>query len=608
VNTAGSSALGSFNVVVSGSTYTLSNVGNILYFYDSSTNTFPTGGQITPTNCPTNVYEFPTTVSSSVTKLLSCQSLSSPSSGVAVYPSDYAKYTGTKTTLIAYSASTGATANIPLVLFYTDSAGNTYSNTLTTTNASIYINAFSIASQSGIYINASAIAVGGTYYLPVPPSGYAIISYVYPSVVTFPLYNTTFVSGAGSTGTFTIKANGASISAQGFTWDGNNPPNAIAYFTGIDGYTYAINPYLAQNLGVTQVLVGNSVYFVPTVIGNTLTSTNLAFVSQGVWLNETTVNNSFMTYYPLPSFINFLSTPIMMYVNGTTSPRYLVPALSIINNNLQQYTVQYMNITAWSNVGSLMGVTIIQTPFSFIGFVSNGSLAPIWILLNSTVGIPPILFSYYPQIRYLLMPDTASVPYTLIQIYVNVPSQLFNSWSGNLVFGVSQAMQNGYYALVSGGFYAPPPTQFSLYVPTYLLNKLAQLFLASYPQSTTCTMLEVLSNPLETTICQGISQVVNINLGNTQVGKPAFGDVTGAFNIAPLTTNLTLEQIIAINAATAALVILFIKKHQSLPAGLMLGGAIALALGIFFWLEMEIGIGILLFVAGAALATTHRSQ
>jgi hypothetical protein len=176
------------------------------------------------------------------------------------------------------------------------------------------------------------------------------------------------------------------------------------------------------------------------------------------------------------------------------------------------------------------------------------------------------------------------------------------------VFGISQAMQNGYYALVSGGFYAPPPTQFNLYVPTYLLNKLAQLFLASYPLSSTCTMLEVLSNPLETTICQGISQVVNINLGNTQVGKPAFGDVAGAFNITPLTTNLSLEQIIAINATTAALVILFVKKHQSLPAGLMLGGAIALALGIFFWLEMEIGIGILLFVAGAALATTHRSQ
>ena len=427
------------------------------------------------------------------------------------------------------------------------------------------------------------------------------------NVTDKPYYNLTLVNGAGSTGSFSIKVNGAPDTASQFAWNLNNPPNTIVYFTGADGYTYAFNPAWVQSFGLTQALVGSSIYFVPTVVGETLTSTSLAFIAQGTWLNETTVNNSFMTYYPLPSFINFLSTPIYMYVNGTTSPKYLVPALAVINNNLQQYTVQYMNVTAWSNVGSLMGVAIIQTPFSFIGFVSNGSLAPIWILLNSTVGVPPILFSYYPQIRYLLMPDTASAQYTLLSVYVNVPSQLFNQWSGNLVFGVSQAMSNGYYALVSGGFYAPPPTQFSLYVPTYLLNKLAQLFLASYPLSTTCNMLQVLSNPLETTICQGVSQVVNINLGQTTVGKPAFGDVPGAFNIAPLVRNLTMEQIIAINAATAALVIIFVKKHQSLPAGLMLGGAICLAIGIFLWLAMEIGIGILLLVAGAALATTHKS-
>jgi len=607
VNTAGSSTAGSFNVTVSGVTYSVSNAYTLLYFSDSATNTFPSG-RVTPTNCPANVYELSTTTSSSVTKVLSCQSITSPSSGAVVYPGDLAKYTTTKTTLIAYLASTGATASISLVPSYTDSAGVTYSATLTTTNASIYINGFSIAFQSGIYLNASAIAVGGTYYLPAPPSGYAIIDYVRTSVVTFPLYNVTFINGAGSTGTFTIKAGGASISAQGFTWNRNNPPNTIVYFTSTDGYAYALNPAWVQSFGITKVLVGSNIYFVPTVVGRILTNTNLAFIAQGTWLNETTVNKSFMTYYPLPSFINFLSTPIYMYVNGSTSPRYLVPALAIINNNLQQYAVQYMNVTAWSNVGSLMGVAIIQTPFSFIGFVSNGSLAPIWALLNSTVGVPPILFSYYPQIRYLLMPSTASTQYTLVQIYVNVPSQLFNQWSGNLVFGVAQAMSNGYYALVSGGFYAPPPTQFSLYVPTYLLNKLAQLFLASYPLSTTCTMLQVLSNPLETTICQGISQVVNINLGQSTVGKPAFGDVPGAFNIAPLVRNLTLEQIIAINAATAALVIIFVKKHQSLPAGLMLGGAICLAIGIFLWLAMEIGIGILLLVAGAALATTHRTQ
>jgi hypothetical protein len=992
VNTAGSSAPGSFSVTVSGSTYSASNTYTLLYFSDSATNTFPTGGQITPLNCPAGVYGLPTTVSTSVTKLLSCQSLSSPSSGSAVYPDDYGKYSSTATTFIPFSIPGSTSTTASFAVSYTDSASNTYSastaygfqptnpsisssntqgylaqlpqcsissnpyseghtgtfglfncvaieygaistvvwfyeppggqgvllsfqnaqysnvptaftpwlyvgtngylyggdwagsdrlvstssaispgwhmavieeyysggtyylslyldgslvgqfstsnlpqlfgantayayndigtgntNTWSATNngwfffngviayvavyntvlsqsqvqqlyqavfpnelfsqnlagayllvpdwyngggyyflpyfvnsqimsqmgisnadatsitpsgsvgaipssqfmtiqLAVYISSFSITSSVpyAVYVHNPSITAGSTYYTPVPNMGWAYVgsgflsspsvsgstnvtasllgkpgisnyptlsvngsarfpftssttsitmvfyqlsgdtetlgvtpnglgvyfvssnvtSYTIPStpdqsvltiptttgvyigeslgdwwnVTDKPYYNLTLINGAGSTGSFTITVNGATDTASQFAWNQGNPPNAIVYFTGTDGYTYAFNPAWVQGLGVSQMLVGSSTYFVPTVIGETLTSTNLTFISQGTWLNETTVNNSFMTYYPLPSFINFLSTPIMMYVNGTTSSGYLTPALAIINNNLQQYTVQYMNITAWSNNGALMGVAIIQNPFSFIGFVSNGSLTPIFILLNSTAGVPPILFSYYPQIRYLLMPDTASVSYTLTTVYVNVPSQLFNSWSGNLVFGVSQAMQSGYFALVSGGFYAPPPTQFSLYVPTYLLNKLAQLFLASYPLSSTCTMLEVLSNPLETTICQGISQVVTINLGNTTVGKPAFGDVSGAFNIAPLTTSLSLEQIIAINAATAALVILFIKKHQSLPAGLMLGGAIALALGIFFWLEMEIGIGILLFVAGAALATTHRSQ
>jgi len=820
-NTAGSSTAGSFNVAVSGNTFSVSNAYWLLYFSDSATNTFPSG-QVTPTNCPSGVFELPTTTSSSVTKVLSCQSLASPSSGVAVYSGDYAKYSSAATTFIPFLIPSSAATSISFTASYTDSAGNTYSTSITTSQLAVFISSYSITpSVSGYvdYVHNPSITAGNTYYIPVPSTGWAYVgpeyltsqsisgatnvtvslyalpsitayptvtlnttalrmpfsssttsytiafyqvsgdtetigitpntfantnllinttSYTIPSTATTatlyvpvasgntyfygqlpqlwgspyktkigiallgkpgvsnyptltlnttarfpfsssatsytfyfavnpgdtetlgvtpnglgvyflssnittytipsmphnstltiptttgvyigqslgdwwnvtnkPYYNLTLVNGTGNTGSFTITVNGVSNTASQFAWNLNNPPNAIVYFTGTDGYTYAFNPSWVQSMGIAQALVGSSIYFVPTVVGETLTSTNLAFISQGVWLNETTVSNSFMTYYPLPSFINFLNTPIYMYVNGSTSPRYLVPALAIINNNLQQYTVQYMNVTAWSNVGSLMGVAIIQTPFRFIGFVSNGSLAPIWVLLNSTVGVPPILFSYYPQIRYLLMPSTASTQYTLVQIYVNVPSQLFNQWSGNLVFGVSQAMQNGYYALVSGGFYAPPPTQFSLYVPTYLLNKLAQLFLASYPKSTTCTMVQVLSNPLETTICQGVSQVVNINLGNTQVGKPAFGDVPGAFNIAPLVRNLTPEQIIAINAAAAALVILFVKKHQSLPAGLMLGGAVCLAIGIFLWLAMEIGIGILLLVAGAALAATHRTQ
>ena len=285
----------------------LSNVDYILYFSDSATNTFPTGGQVTPLNCPSNVYELPTTVSSSVTKLLSCQSLSSPSSGVAVYPGDYAKYTTSTTSFIAYLASTGASTSIPLTFSYTDSAGNSYSTTISTTNATVYITSFSVSFPYGIYLNASSIVTnsGETYYVPAAPQGYLLLdAYIYTGIVTFPLYNVAFVNGAGNTGTFNVKVNGTAMSLSGFSWNQNNPPNDVEYVTGVDGYTYVFNPAWVQALGVSQMLVGSSIYFVPTVLGNTLTSTNLAFVSQGTWLNETTVNNSFMTYYPLPSFIN----------------------------------------------------------------------------------------------------------------------------------------------------------------------------------------------------------------------------------------------------------------------------------------------------------------
>jgi len=298
VNTAGSSTAGSFSVTVSGGTYSVRNAYTLLYFSDSVTNTFPSG-QVTPTNCPSNVYELPTTVSTSVPKILSCQSLSSPSSGVAVYPGDYAKYTTSTTSFIAYLANSGTPASIPFTFSYTDSAGNTYSlTTSATTTATVYITSFSVSSPYGIYLNASSIITnsGKTYYVPAAPQGYILLNaYIYTRIVTFPLYNVSFVNGVGNTGTFNVKVNGTAMSMSGFSWNQNNPPNDIEYVTGVDGYTYVLSTAWAQGLGVTQMLVGGSIYFVPTVVGKTLTSTNLAFVAQGVWLNETTVNNSFMT-------------------------------------------------------------------------------------------------------------------------------------------------------------------------------------------------------------------------------------------------------------------------------------------------------------------------
>ncbi len=66
------------------------------------------------------VYMLPATVSPSVTKILSCSGISSPSNGFAIYPTDYAKYTGSA---FMYNPPT----RYMVTFSYTDSAGNTYS-------------------------------------------------------------------------------------------------------------------------------------------------------------------------------------------------------------------------------------------------------------------------------------------------------------------------------------------------------------------------------------------------------------------------------------------------------------------------------------------------
>ncbi len=90
-----------------------------IFAYDNDTGYF-IQSTITAFDCPSGVYMLPTTVSPSVTKLLSCEGISPPTNGIAIYPTDYAKYSSSPVT---YSPPVGY-----MVTFsYTDSAGNTYS-------------------------------------------------------------------------------------------------------------------------------------------------------------------------------------------------------------------------------------------------------------------------------------------------------------------------------------------------------------------------------------------------------------------------------------------------------------------------------------------------
>jgi len=127
VNTAGSSTIGWFYPVfpvyfanhwVGGYGYAFA-VSWFIYAYDNDTGYFPQG-YITAVGCPSGVYMLPATISPSVTKILSCNSISSPSSGIVIYPTDYGKYSSSPT---SYSPPTGYVVTFS----YTDSAGNTYS-------------------------------------------------------------------------------------------------------------------------------------------------------------------------------------------------------------------------------------------------------------------------------------------------------------------------------------------------------------------------------------------------------------------------------------------------------------------------------------------------
>jgi len=423
------------------------------------------------------------------------------------------------------------------------------------------------------------------------------------NVTSKPVYTAALVNGTGAAGPFTVKVAGVNFSASYFAWDGANPPNAVIYFTGVDGLTYALNPALAEGAGVQQIFAGGKSYTVPVVLGRVLTSATLAFMAGGAWLNMTSAGGSFTAKFVLPAFA-FPNAQIFMYANGTARPKYLTAVLAVVNGKLQQYAVQYLNATVWGSTGALLGSAAISN-FAFIGFPANGSLAPIWALLNGTVGVPSVLFSYFPSVRYLMMPSTASAQYASVQVSVGVPSQLVNMWSGNLVFGAAQMAANGYYAFMSGGFYSSPPTSFTINLPASAVGQIAFFLMASWPSGGTCTILQPATNPMELTICQGTaSQNIAVNLGTATVSSPAFADLAGAW--AGLAGRIAPTSAILANAGVAALVILMIRRGRSLTAGLMTAGALVTALGLSLWLPWMIGEGAVMFVIASAAAFTRR--
>jgi hypothetical protein len=378
-------------------------------------------------------------------------------------------------------------------------------------------------------------------------------------------------------------------------WDSQNPPSTPVYMTGADGKTYAFVPSWAQQLGLSKILAAGAPALY--VWGRPISQSSLAFVSGGVWLNYTQASGPY-AYFP------YFGTPgsMTVYANST-STAVGSWALQIVTEGLSPTSASSANVTAWMYNGALSGSFLFSRPFSYLAFPAGGSLGPLWLLLNSTIGVPPYVVQQFPSTTQLVVSRGG---YTAVNTYVSVPSQLFNQWSGNLVFAAAQMSPSGSYALMSGGFYSSPPTSFTIMLPTKSIGQLAYFLMASWPSGSTCSLLQQVSSPLDLTICQGAAvQSIAINLGTATVSSPtSFAGLAGAWT--GLAGRIAPTSAILANAGVAALVILMIRRGRSLTAGLMTAGALVTALGLSLWLTWMIGEGAVMFVIASAVAFTRR--
>jgi|GEM_PF-5360879 len=398
---------------------------------------------------------------------------------------------------------------------------------------------------------------------------------------------------AASPPPYVISVNGIRQYAYNIAWDSQNPPAVPIYMTGADGKTYAFVPSWVQQLGISKILVGGGLPAL-YVWGRPISQSTLAFASKEVWLNYTQASGPY-AYFP------YLGSPgpMTVYVNSTSAVESW--ALQIVDDGLSPSSASSANVTVWMYNGAPAGSFFAARPFSYLAFPTNGSLGPLWLLLNSTIGVPPYIVQRFPSVIQLAVSRGG---YTAVSTSVSVPSQLFNQWSGNLVFAAAWASQSGSYALMSGGFYSPPPISFTIMLPTKAIGQLAYFLMASWPSGGTCVILQQVTNPLHLTICQETApQNVEVNLAAT-VSGPAFTSLAGAW--AGLAGRIPPISIMLANAGVAALVVLMIRRGRSLTVGLMTAGALVTALGLSLWLPWMIGEGAVMFVIASAAAFTRR--
>ena len=437
----------------------------------------------------------------------------------------------------------------------------------------------------------TSYAPGAQYALAYAPSPGTGI-YVYPLSPYYVVYGYSSATTYGDLQNAVVNGTLSMPLFGGLAWPSASPP-AGKYVVSAGSLTLVFEPAKMQARGVNAFPTS----FVEALAVSGVSLSGGMYVTMGrFWLNETTAS-TYLLLYPFPSWASHLINATYLWIRANDTSRPMTTLQFVGFNGMQPRSVVF-TATTYGYFGNVFGNYTTSTPVQYISFPS--STPPIYIMLNNTQGIPPMLANIFP-IRYIFTYPT----WTLLSVYASVQQASLSQWTGNFNFAIALPTANGYYALMSGGFYPPAPVQFNLYVPSFVVGQVASVLMSSIPPGTQCSEVLSIVNPLQVQVCLTVPQVVGGVSVTASVTQNAFTGTPGVYK-PPLPIAVNGPSAVLVTGAVAALVVLFARKHQNLGAGLAIGAAVLTMVGIALWWAPLIGAGVVLFAVGLGIAASRR--
>ena len=295
---------------------------------------------------------------------------------------------------------------------------------------------------------------------------------------------------------------------------------------------------------------------------------------------------------------------------GTYIGHSLVPSLT--------FNVLTINYPCSTSPPSTLDSTSLAYYFSNGTLFVSGSITPVnpvffdtsptgYLLWNNTFIVIPGLMQYEPGISSIAIAD--SDLYTSITLDLGTASGGSVAWapliaiqgvigSGQLAFGgifQSIGMEGSYYS-------------YTIQVPSCALGKPAMVYVYSYKTTSFTNLTVTLQNPLYLVLSgEGVTTPPIATASATVTVNVVTPPPTSKPFILP-PPSLNAQVMFLLPFAAASLIILMVRKHASLMAGLMLAGLVTIAVGVVLGIVMMFAAGILMFIIGAAWAMAWRKQ